>query len=131
LKGETFVDWDGSVAVRKATDCVWLLYQWAQDEYEAQCRAVEAKKMGELFPDDDATARVSAEQWLIGFALPKIYERHFKKFGISKPDPKTGKPFGPGIRFIQACLQEIGVDKSADAIEKHWRRSRQTMGQAH
>jgi hypothetical protein len=51
----------------------------------------------------------SAESWLIGEALPKIYERHFvRPFRISR-DKATGQPSGPGIRFVVSVLSVMGV----------------------
>lgn len=66
----------------------------------------------------------SPEHWLIGRALPEIYNNHFaRKFGIA-----TGghpEPHGPGIRFINHCLKNMNLpEKSGHAIEKHWDRSR-------
>jgi hypothetical protein len=51
----------------------------------------------------------SAESWLIGEALPKIYERHFgRPFRISR-DRATRQPSGPGIRFIISVLSVMEV----------------------
>ncbi len=131
MGGETFVDWGGKTAALKATDWVWPIYQWAQEEYEARRRAAKAENMGELLPDDDPSAQVTAERWLNGFALPHIYERHFQEqFGVAKVGLRTGPPYGPGIRFIQECLKQMGIDKKPDAIEKLWDRYRKDMGHA-
>jgi hypothetical protein len=51
----------------------------------------------------------SAESWLIGEALPKIYERHFARpFRISR-DKVTRQPGGPGIRFVVSVLSVMEV----------------------
>lgn len=76
----------------------------------------------------------AAESWLIGKQLPLLFERHFDKpFGVSKashdPTGKKGhKPYGPGIRFIQAVFKTMDIEKSADAIEKTWDRHRKSQG---
>jgi integrase len=47
--------------------------------------------------------------WLIGEALPKVFEAHFgQKFGMSR-NKKTKKPDGPGIRYIVEVLSIMGV----------------------
>jgi hypothetical protein len=51
----------------------------------------------------------SAESWLIGEALPKIYAQHFARpFRISR-DRATRQPSGPGIRFVVSVLSAMGV----------------------
>jgi hypothetical protein len=51
----------------------------------------------------------SAEHWLIGKALPEIYENHFgKALGFSR-DKLTNMPIGPGIRFLKESLSIMGV----------------------
>lgn len=51
----------------------------------------------------------SAESWLIGEALPKIYERHFaRSFGMSRNEV-TRQPDGPGIRFVVSALSVMEV----------------------
>lgn len=72
----------------------------------------------------------SPEHWLIGEALPKVYTRHFaEKFGMSR-DKATGKPSGPGVRFIVEVLSIMGVCTrdgkpfTPEAIEYYIRRPR-------
>jgi hypothetical protein len=61
------------------------------------------------FPSLGWGGRRSAERWLIGEALPKIYERHFvRSFRISR-DKATRQPSGPGIRFVVSVLSVMGV----------------------
>ena len=72
----------------------------------------------------------SAEHWLIGEALPKVYTEHFaQKFGRSR-DKSTGKLGGPGIRFIVEVLSIMKVRTRDDepftpeAIEYYLRPAR-------
>lgn len=56
----------------------------------------------------------AAEHWLIGEALPRIYEKHFgKKFGYSR-DKEAGVISGPSIRFILEVLSIMKVDTPRD-----------------
>ena len=51
----------------------------------------------------------SAEHWLIGEALPRVYTEHFaERFSMSR-DTVTKKPGGPGVRFIGEVLSIMGV----------------------
>lgn len=60
----------------------------------------------------------TAQSWLIGRRLPELYAAYFKRdFGISKPS-LGGQPYGPGIRFVEACLTQWGVRKDPYAIEQ-------------
>jgi hypothetical protein len=46
---------------------------------------------------------MSYEVQFVGITLPATYEKHFRRrFAASR---KNGKPDGPGVRFILACLQ--------------------------
>ncbi len=125
--GERVMDYGSAVAVLRAAEGVWRLHQWA----EAGREETEAPDYEHWVPEGP-----SAEAWLIGKKLPEIYERHFGgSFGVSKPGERTGldeqerarsEVFGPSIRFVQACLEPLGIQKKPDAIEKHWDRYRQT-----
>lgn len=60
--------------------------------------------------------RLKPETWLITKGLPGLYRKHFKKeLGVSRP-PGSGEPYGPGVRFIFACLEVLGLEKSPEAI---------------
>lgn len=73
----------------------------------------------------DLTADASPEGWLIGRALPEIYERHFgRRFGISKPHRSKGNPSGPGVKFILASLECLGIKKTSSAVAKMYERFR-------
>ena len=72
----------------------------------------------------------SAEHWLIGEALPRVYTEHFaQKFGRSR-DKSTKKLGGPGIRFIVEVLSIMKVHTrddepfTPDAIEYYLRPAR-------
>ena len=47
--------------------------------------------------------------WLIGEALPNVFEEHFGRPVRMSRDYSTGKPSGPGIRFIVEVLSIMGV----------------------
>jgi hypothetical protein len=52
---------------------------------------------------------LTAEHWLIGEALPRIYSQHFgSEIGFAR-NKKTKKPDSPGIRFIVEVMSMIGV----------------------
>ena len=52
---------------------------------------------------------LTAEHWLIGEALPRIYSQHFcGKVGLAR-NKKTKKPDSPGIRFIVETLSIMGI----------------------
>jgi hypothetical protein len=56
--------------------------------------------------------KISAAVWLIGLELPRIYESFFKgPFGVTV----STKKFGPGVRFIMACLDAVGISTAAGA----------------
>ena len=114
--GEEYMDYKADLAVSRALEGVWLLYRWAKAARE------EAEDPSTNFLELEGP---SAEVWLICKRLPAIYERHFgQPFGVSKAWKSKGPPYGPGIRFIQACLAPLGIKKSPDAIEKSWDRYR-------
>jgi hypothetical protein len=47
--------------------------------------------------------------WLIGEALPKVFEQHFGQLCGMARDKSTKKPNSPGIRFIVEVLSIMGV----------------------
>jgi hypothetical protein len=54
--------------------------------------------------------KMSAAVWLIGHELPRIYESLFKlPFGVTV----STKKYGPGVRFITACLDTVGISTPA------------------
>jgi integrase len=68
--------------------------------------------------------------WLIGEALPKVFEQHFgQPCGMAR-DKSTKKPSSPGIRFIVEVLSIIGVvtrdcvSFTPGAVEYYIRRAR-------
>jgi hypothetical protein len=71
--------------------------------------------------------KMSASVWLIGYELPRIYEKHFKvAFGVAL----ATKSYGPGIRFIRSVLDAAGIVTpagttfSAVTIKTYRRRAR-------
>jgi hypothetical protein len=52
---------------------------------------------------------LTAEHWLIGEALPRIYSQHFSsEIGLAR-NKKTNRPDSPGIRFIVKVLSIMRV----------------------
>ena len=120
--GERFTDYGGAQVVLQATQGVWRLYEWAR----AGLKEMEAEEYQHWPPDGP-----SAEAWLISKEIPEIYERNFgQSFGVSKSSTGTGSPYGPGIRFAEAFLTQLGIPKSPDAIAKAWQRHRQQWDKA-
>jgi hypothetical protein len=71
--------------------------------------------------------KMSAATWLIGYELPRIYEKFFHRpFGVTL----TTQHYGPGIRFVLFVLDAAGVVSStgkkysAIAIKTYRRRAR-------
>jgi hypothetical protein len=71
--------------------------------------------------------KMSAATWLIGYELPRIYEKFFHKpFGSTI----TSRKYGPGIRFILLILDAAGIvsstgkQYSAITIRTYRRRAR-------
>jgi hypothetical protein len=63
---------------------------------------------------DRIGSRNDAAHWLIGEALPGVYEKYFgRKFAYSR-DKITNMPSGPGIRFILAVLTIMKVNTPRD-----------------
>ena len=116
----------GHRALVNALDGVLLLQRWsaAASRYPPDRTQSDYEEMGLFRLKDGETP----ESWLIGKYLPELYADHFEKpFGISKP-PAEGEPFGPGIRFVQACLTQWGFAKSSWAIEQVYDRYRKRHG---
>lgn len=60
--------------------------------------------------------RLKAETVLVGEYLPRLYESSFKvQWGISRPSG-GGEPYGPGIRFIQKAMYDMGVNIKPESI---------------
>ena len=56
----------------------------------------------------------AAEHWLIGEALPRVYEKHFgERFSYTR-DKETGVISGPSIRFIIEVLLIMKVNTPRD-----------------
>jgi hypothetical protein len=56
----------------------------------------------------------AAAHWLIGKALPRVYEKYFgREFAYSR-DKITNMPSGPGIRFILEVLATMKVNTPRD-----------------
>lgn len=56
------------------------------------------------------------------YGLSYIYEtRTLRAPGVSRPSA-GGAPGGPWLRFLQACLNPLGVEASANALDARWRR---------
>ena len=116
----------GHCALVNALDGVFLLQRWSAAElrYTNDRTQSDYEKKG-LFRLKDGETPVS---WLIGKCLPDLYALHFERpFGISKP-PTGGEPFGPGIRFVQACLTQWDLTRKSSAIEKAFDRYRNRHG---
>jgi len=65
----------------------------------------------------------TAEGRLIGKGLPGVYNKHANKaFGISNPPDGEGVSYGPGVRFIQTCLDALKISKKPNAIARQYRR---------
>jgi hypothetical protein len=63
---------------------------------------------------DRIGSRNAAAHWLIGQALPGVYEKYFgRKFAYSR-DKITSMPSGPGIRFILEVLAIMKVNTPRD-----------------
>jgi hypothetical protein len=72
-------------------------------------------------------ARVNKERWgltrsalqeLVGASLPPVYEKHFKRDAGLSHSPDGGPPYGPFIRFALQTTKEMGIECSADTVEK-------------
>lgn len=88
------------------------------------CRRVEAIRVRAI-ANRDPTNKVRL--WLIGYELPRIYEKFFRKpFGATL----TSREYGPGIRFILLVLEAAGIVSStgskysAITIKTYRRRAR-------
>ncbi len=62
--------------------------------------------------------RLKPETWLVVDAFPTLYAKHFEKTWGHSRAPGGGLPCGPGIRFMSACLDTLGIQKSPEAIVK-------------
>jgi hypothetical protein len=111
------------LALIEAVRGLQRLRTWA--DQAAQDFLHPAKSLGFGVMDDGSPWR-SGQTVLVGH-LAEVFSEFFgKRFGISKTaEPtKSGRPAGsvggPGIRFIQACLEPLGLTMNPDAIEKAW-----------
>jgi hypothetical protein len=114
----TVIDYQESTAVRRAVEGVQGLAYWAQTGIaEMACPDWVQWDFGE---------GPSAKLWLVGKGLPSVYSDHASKpFGTSNPFDGDGPAYGPGIRFVQACLEILGMHNKPDAIARQYRRYRQ------
>jgi hypothetical protein len=72
-------------------------------------------------PVDLRSRRPSELEWLAGLSLPLVYERHFlRRAGRSRN--AQGEVGGPGIRFIEATLKELGLSYSPESIARAFSR---------
>lgn len=68
--------------------------------------------MSDLGLDGARRADISPPNWLMGAALPAIYEINgFGRAGLSR-SLEDGRVGGPMVRFISSALGELGVTKS-------------------
>jgi hypothetical protein len=124
-EGDKIVLYGEDLALRAAVEGVQRIRTWA---------AFEAKRLSKEPPQTrngksrDAPMR-RVQTFLVGqlaLLYPSLFENKRGRFGVSKLAEltKSGKPAssvgGPGIRFVQACLQPLGITMSAAAIEKAW-----------
>lgn len=73
---------------------------WMQTFLDARVREIQ----------QSSKEKMSAAVWLIGHELPRIYESLFKSpFGVTV----STKKYGPGVRFITACLDTAGISTPA------------------
>jgi hypothetical protein len=53
---------------------------------------------------------------IAGVVLPSIFERHFEReCGVSGA-PNTGKPYGPGVRFVEQAMRELGMPYKTESV---------------
>ncbi len=77
------------------------------------------------FIDREAAKKVHPSSVLIGHLIPSLYKEYFgREWGVSRP-PEGGEAYGPAIRFSQAILKKLGLDKNAEAICMTVRRTRE------
>ena len=118
--GTQFEDTGADIMVRNVFEGVRAL--------EESADAALSKMEGPDYEHEQSSG-LTALRWLIGKALPETYECHFgAPFGVSRRPDGTGPPYGPGIRFIQACLLAFGINMKPDAIKQHWDRYRKKHG---
>ncbi len=108
--GLQFTHYGPVAAIRRAARDVWYLYKWA--------KVVRQEDNGQTEPPWKPGGP-SAEAWLVGNELPRLYQHHFgRAFNVSKPWGALGPARGPAIAFSRACLAAFGIDKKPDAIAK-------------
>jgi hypothetical protein len=98
-------------AVIDAINKVVALNSWARDAANED----QLSQLPERF--EMLAADVSAETWLIGYELPRIYVQHFRKVTVS-----SSRDGGPAVQFIIACLAEIGLERTPSAVRQMVRR---------
>ncbi len=105
-----FLDLHEDIAVDRILAAIYVFRTWCEHVHSSE-RAPKQRR-----PDFD----------LIGRALPKIYQKFFKrKYGASKK--ADGRATGPGLRFVDAVLRQAGVRNqlgdhySLETIATYWR----------
>lgn len=104
-ESELRMDFQEFIVVRRALEGIQNLHDWVNITH----------KIIEIEGRDSADI---SKSWLMAEALPKLYETHSgEPLGWSRP-PQGGEPFGPGIRFLSACMKTIGEPMNPEAIVK-------------
>jgi hypothetical protein len=120
---EEYTDFHGTEITRYVTSGAWWLSQWAamaiNDINGSPRQGVDT--LGMPFPQTDGKGPTN-KSYFVGYELPDIYERFFmRKFGFSRPSV-GGEAGGPGLRFVQECLSQFGLEMNPDAIRKAYQR---------
>jgi hypothetical protein len=57
-------------------------------------------------------------EFFLGYDLPRIFEKHFRREAGRSKAPEGGPPTGPFIRFAVAVSKELGQHTTAETIDR-------------
>ncbi len=107
------IDYQPAPAVLQAVSGAWLLQCWSNDLLENH--------------KNEACDLSPVERWLVGGQLPRLYEKFFDRFGVSKGSSAIATKTS-SIKFVTACLEALGYKpKEPNAIVLHWDRYRRSQ----
>jgi hypothetical protein len=113
MEGGNYMDYCGSAALRETVEGVKYLRAWA-----AEAKGMERER---IRPGDKRNKGNEPMRDLFG-ELVGIWVEIFGKpvkMSVGAPERKNqGRPAGPMLAFIRACLKPLGIDASDDAIRE-------------
>jgi hypothetical protein len=113
MEGGNYMDYFGSAALREAVGGVKYLHAWAS---EAKGMEREHIRPGDKRNKGDEPMRDLFRD-LVGIWV-EILKKPVK-MSVGAPERKNeGRPAGPMLAFIRACLKPLGIDASDDAIRE-------------